>query len=177
MVSVWGPGSERFVARVGFNLAARLDTPPEPPTRDELRAQAETIGWQLPALLDATDDEPSFNRVRDVTCETWHTDRIVWIGDAAHAVHPISGIGASLALQDARVLAQELATGAPERYSEAFVRFEERRPGDATCVKCEARFEAAVTFLESESLRQLRNMVVKHTTLFDLFLTRRATER
>lgn len=70
-----------------------------------LRAQAETIGWQLPELLDGTDDDPFFDRVRAVTCETWHTDRIVLIGDAAHAVHPISGMGASLALQDARVLA------------------------------------------------------------------------
>ncbi|WP_321112589.1 FAD-dependent oxidoreductase [Halorussus salinisoli] len=63
MVSVWGPSSEGFVTRVGdrvgFNLAARLDIPPEPPARDALRAQAETIGWHLPALLDGTDETRS----------------------------------------------------------------------------------------------------------------------
>lgn len=180
MVSVWGPGSEGFVARVGdrigFNLAARLDAPPEPPARDALRAQAEQIGWQLPALLDGTDDEPFFDRVRDVTCETWHTDRVVLIGDAAHAVHPISGMGASLALQDARVLAQELATGAPKRRSEALTRFEGHRRGDAIRVKREARFEAAVMFLESEHLRQLRNKIITHTPLFDWFIKRRAVD-
>jgi 2-polyprenyl-6-methoxyphenol hydroxylase-like FAD-dependent oxidoreductase len=109
MVSVWGPGSEGFVARVddrvGFNLAARHDPPVAGPTCETLRDHAEAIGWKLPALLDGTDDQPFFDRVRDVSCERWHTDRVVLLGDAAHAVHPISGMGASLALQDARVLA------------------------------------------------------------------------
>ncbi|WP_212750766.1 NAD(P)/FAD-dependent oxidoreductase [Haloterrigena sp. H1] len=62
MTSVLDPDSEGFVARigdrVGFNLAARLETPPSPPARDLLRTQAETIGWKLPALLDQTDAEP-----------------------------------------------------------------------------------------------------------------------
>lgn len=178
MVSVWGPGSEGFVARVGdrvgFNLAARLDSPPEPPGRAALRRQAEAIGWQLPALLDGTDDEPFFDRVRDVTCEHWHTDRIALIGDAAHAVHPISGMGASLALQDARVLAQELATSRSDRLSDTFANFESRRRAAATRVQRMARVEAAITFLESDSLRRLRNSVVKHTPLFDMFIKRQA---
>lgn len=180
MVSVWGPGSEGFVARVGdrvgFNLAARLDSPPEPPAREELRAQAETIGWQLPVLLNGTDDEPFFDRVRDVSCDSWHTDQVVLIGDAAHAVHPIPGMGASLALQDTRVLAQELATARPDQISEALSRFETRRHDAATRVKRQARFEAALTFLESESLRRLRNGLIKHTPLFDMFIKRQASE-
>lgn len=180
MVSVWGPGSEGFVAkvgdRVGFNLAARCDASLEPPAREPLRVQAEAIGWKLPALLNETDDEPFFDRVREVTCDRWHTDRVVLLGDAAHAVHPISGMGASLALQDARVLAQELATSLPE-VSGALSRFEERRRGAATRVRREARFEAAVAFLESEWLRRLRDGFVARTPLFDLFLKRRATTR
>ena len=180
MVSVWGRGTEGFVARVGdrvgFNLAARLDHQPEPPGRAHLRARAEGIGWKLPALLDGTDEDPFFDRVRDVTCERWHTDRVVLVGDAAHAVHPISGMGASLALQDARVLAQELATVSRSDPSGALERFEQRRRDDAKRVRREARFEAAVTFLESEPARQARNWVVEHTPLFDLFVERQASE-
>lgn len=178
MVSVWGPGSEGFVARVGdrvgVNLAVRLTHPPEPPARDHLRRQAETIGWQLPALLDGTDDDPFFDRVRDASCNRWHSNRVVLIGDAAHAVHPISGMGASLALQDARVLAQELATTHPDHLPEALGRFEHRRRPAANRVKRQARIEAAVTFRQSRPLRGLRNAVVKHTPLFDLFIKRQA---
>nr|WP_244420824.1 FAD-dependent monooxygenase [Mesorhizobium japonicum] len=34
----------------------------------------------------------------------WHTDRVVVLGDAAHAVAPHSGQGASMAIEDAVVL-------------------------------------------------------------------------
>ncbi|SFS45572.1 2-polyprenyl-6-methoxyphenol hydroxylase [Halostagnicola kamekurae] len=176
MVSVWGPGSEGFVARVGdrvgFNLAARHDTPVAGPARETLRDHAEAIGWKLPALLDGTDDEPFFDRVREVSCESWHTDRIVLIGDAAHAVHPISGMGASLALQDARVLAQELLTTDRSSSRKAFSRFEQRRRPDAKRVHRTARVESTFTLLKSPVLRRARNGLTKRTPLFEWFLKR-----
>lgn len=178
MVSVWGPGSEGFVARVGgrlgLNFAARLDSPPAPPAREVLCDRAEAISWRLPELLSGTDETPFFDRVREVSCKNWHTDRVVLVGDAAHAVHPISGMGASLALGDARVLAQELATARPGDVSSALERYERRRRDDVRSVKRAARFEAAVTFLESDRLRRLRDTVVERTPVFDLFLSRQA---
>lgn len=179
MVSVWGPGTEGFVARVGdrvgLNLAGRFDSPPEPPARSLLRTRTEAIGWRLPDLLEETDEEPFFDRIRDVVCETWHTDRIVLVGDAAHAVHPISGMGASLALQDARVLAQELATARLDDPADALERFERRRRPAARRVRRQARIEAATTLLESSLLRRLRNAVVARTPLFETFIRRQAT--
>ncbi|WP_414943213.1 FAD-dependent monooxygenase [Amycolatopsis sp. cmx-11-32] len=50
---------------------------------------------------------PSNTRTLD-TMPAWHTDHIVLIGDAAHAVPPATEQGAALALEDAVVLGQTL---------------------------------------------------------------------
>ena len=58
----------------------------------------------------------------------WHNGRLIAIGDAAHAPSPTSGQGASLAIEDAVVLAKCLRDlPSPQA---AFARFEAtRRPG------------------------------------------------
>lgn len=63
----------------------------------------------------------------------WSAGRVVLIGDAAHAVTPHSGQGASMALEDALVLAAAIAAEATP--AQAFERFESLR---------RARVEAAV---------------------------------
>ncbi len=55
----------------------------------------------------------------------WFTDRVVLMGDAAHAVTPHSGQGASMALEDALVLAACIGAEASPRA--AFRRFESLR--------------------------------------------------
>ncbi|MFI7133326.1 FAD-dependent oxidoreductase [Nonomuraea sp. NPDC050153] len=57
----------------------------------------------------------------------WHRGRVLLTGDAAHATSPSSGQGASLAIEDAVVLARCLRDSGS--HTEAFARFEaERRP-------------------------------------------------
>ncbi|MFD5089841.1 FAD-dependent monooxygenase [Amycolatopsis thailandensis] len=62
---------------------------------------------------------PSSTRTLD-TLPTWHTDQIVLIGDAAHAVPPATEQGAALALEDAVVLAQQLVSSRVATALEAF---------------------------------------------------------
>ncbi|NKI41550.1 FAD-dependent monooxygenase [Streptomyces physcomitrii] len=68
-------------------------------------------GWEVPGLLakmwDASDFY--FDRVEQVHLDTWSTRRTVLVGDAAYCASPMSGIGTSLALVGAYILAGELS--------------------------------------------------------------------
>ncbi|MBL7255181.1 FAD-dependent oxidoreductase [Paractinoplanes lichenicola] len=76
-----------------------------------IRATPEVLGpWN-------TDDLP---RVR-----VWHSNRAVLIGDAAHAVAPSSGQGASMAFEDAVTLGLCLPAGSP--VADGLAAYEQRR--------------------------------------------------
>lgn len=65
---------------------------------------------------------------------TWHSQRMVLVGDAAHAVSPSTGQGASLAVEDAVVLARTLADS--DDLPTAFQSYtEERRPRTTRVLK------------------------------------------
>ncbi|MCX5748334.1 MAG: NAD(P)/FAD-dependent oxidoreductase, partial [Proteobacteria bacterium] len=63
------------------------------------------------AMLDTLDDlDPVvFTQYRDVAMWPWHAERIVFLGDAAHATSPQLGQGANLALIDAVTFADCVA--------------------------------------------------------------------
>lgn len=54
-------------------------------------------------------DQVLFAEYHDVVMGQWHTDDVVYLGDAAHATSPQLGQGCNLALVDAQVLTQALA--------------------------------------------------------------------
>ena len=69
---------------------------------------------------------------------SWHTDRMIAVGDAAHAPSPTSGQGASLSLEDAVLLATSLRDIQPA--AAAFAHFEAvRRPRVEKIIKAAAR--------------------------------------
>lgn len=74
-----------------------------------LQNQVQSHEWLLPEVLEALDDPDAIYHDQNYRVEAaqWHRNRLVLIGDAAHAMHPTVGMGASLALEDAFVLAEE----------------------------------------------------------------------
>src|SRR5262245_50092333 len=77
-------------------------------------------------IIEATADEVAAFPVYDMPAvPTWHRDSMVIIGDAAHATSPSSGQGASLAIEDAVVLAKCIRDH--ENSSAAFVTYERLR--------------------------------------------------
>ena len=76
--------------------------------RDEL---ARAMPWLAGRLEDALGswDDVGFLEVRVNRLRRWHQPGLLCIGDAAHAMSPIGGVGINLAIQDAVAAANELA--------------------------------------------------------------------
>jgi 2-polyprenyl-6-methoxyphenol hydroxylase-like FAD-dependent oxidoreductase len=73
-------------------------------------------GWKREVLSYMSEAAPVLEQLRapgdllvseyhDVVMSRWHGDRVVWLGDAAHATSPQLGQGCNLALIDSAVLA------------------------------------------------------------------------
>jgi 2-polyprenyl-6-methoxyphenol hydroxylase-like FAD-dependent oxidoreductase len=76
-----------------------------------LRREFEDAGWQAKRLLDAMDQAPDFyfQAVQQIKMSKWSHSRVVCLGDAAYAPTPLTGMGTSLAITGAYVLAGELS--------------------------------------------------------------------
>lgn len=76
-----------------------------------LRERFGDLEWEVPRILDAVDasDELYVEDLTQVRCRTWSKGRVVLTGDAAWCVTPVGGVGTSLALVGAYVLAAELS--------------------------------------------------------------------
>ncbi|MDI1460813.1 FAD-dependent monooxygenase [Catellatospora sp. KI3] len=70
------------------------------------------VGWEAPRVLDALGGAEEFycELVGQVHAPRWSRGRVALLGDAGYCASPISGMGTSLALVGAYVLAGELAT-------------------------------------------------------------------
>lgn len=83
-------------------------------------------GWEAPRLSQAIadSDDVYFDAVSQVIAPRWHKGRMGMIGDAAYCPTPISGMGTSLAILGAYILAGELAKN--EDHTKAFEAFESK---------------------------------------------------
>lgn len=76
-----------------------------------LRKEFSGAGWQAQRLLDSMAQAPDFyfHVIEQIKMDTWSKNRVVCIGDAAHAPTPITGCGTTLAITGAYLLAGELS--------------------------------------------------------------------
>lgn len=84
------------------------------------------VGWLTPQLITAmhTADDFYLDSMGQVRMDRWSRGRVGLIGDAAYCPTPLTGLGTSLALVGAYVLAGELSR-AGDDHQRAFARMEE----------------------------------------------------
>ena len=88
--------------------------------RAGLAAFRQSVAQAVPLFADRVDDLKDWDQIKLLTVavnrlERWHRPGLLCIGDAAHAMSPIGGVGVNLAVQDAvaaaNILWQPLAAG------------------------------------------------------------------
>ncbi|MGW0178430.1 FAD-dependent monooxygenase [Nocardia sp. NPDC003345] len=108
------PHPEPGTAAAGFFLRSA----PRSFDRGDLDAQKRIVvrafdgdGWEVPGMLRGIRDTPDFyfDRVHQIEMPAWSRGRTALLGDAAYCASPMSGIGTSLALVGAYLMAGELA--------------------------------------------------------------------
>lgn len=86
-------------------------------------------GDDVRKILNRLDGANRIERLRlaDLRAPRWHDGRTVLIGDAAATVLPVAGVGASLAMESAAVLADELSRTDARHLPNALRLYEQRR--------------------------------------------------
>ena len=109
------------------DVVASVTEDPAGQDLDRLRALFAEFAEPVPSIFRALEDWHSihFSPIEEIVVDTWVEGRVVLIGDAAHATSPNMAEGASMALEDALVLAHMLARNGS--LSEALSAFSERR--------------------------------------------------
>lgn len=81
-------------------------------TQEELlRREFADAGWEAQRFLDSMDRGPDFyfQNIQQIKMAKWSKSRVVCLGDAAFAPTPLTGMGTSLAITGAYILAGELS--------------------------------------------------------------------
>ncbi|MFJ6754551.1 FAD-dependent monooxygenase [Streptomyces sp. NPDC091273] len=118
-----GPGGLVVSARPGrlpgeIKAGFSFRSPPLSYDRRDIAAQQELlarrfahVGWETPRLLRAMSAAPDFflDSMGQVRLDSWSRGRVALLGDAGYCATPLTGLGTSLALVGAYVLAGELA--------------------------------------------------------------------
>jgi 2-polyprenyl-6-methoxyphenol hydroxylase-like FAD-dependent oxidoreductase len=152
-------------AKAGFYLVS----PPRDDHRGDVDEQkrflAEAfagLGWEVPRLLEAMWQAPDFyfDRIGQVHLDSWSAGRVVLVGDAAYCPSPLAGVGTSLALVGAYVLAGELAA-ADGDHAVAFARYQAAMAGYVAKGQKLAKGNAPGLIPRSRSQIWLRNQFIR----------------
>ncbi len=164
----WGAGA--FVGL--YPVAGRLGIFVGGPMRDlRHRTAADVAAYVRRDLLDgplrralASADfsgQPYFWAMDDRRSQRWHSDRVVLLGDAATGFLPTAGVGASMAMKSAGLLAEALAAAHPDRLGQALAGYEARQRHRVEHAQETSRSLARLMFLDGSVAVMLRDQAMR----------------
>lgn len=166
----WGAG--RFVGlypapgRLCSFIAASVPEGDVDPVEQRVERIRELFGGFRGAAARAIEALPDGDEIwhddfLDLPLDTWHRGRVVLTGDAAHAILPTAGIGASMAMESAAVLAEELSRTDAVYVERALERYFARRKPRIDRVQRDSRFLGKAVGLSISPLVALRDAAVR----------------
>ncbi|HET6625907.1 MAG TPA: NAD(P)/FAD-dependent oxidoreductase [Nocardioidaceae bacterium] len=110
-------------------------------------------------------ESPFLWRMADVRAPEWVRGRVALVGDAAAAFLPTAGIGASMALESAAVLADELSRTDPTYLPNALDLYVKRRRKRVEATQAQSRRLARLMFLRSQRLAAVRDRAFRFASM------------
>jgi 2-polyprenyl-6-methoxyphenol hydroxylase-like FAD-dependent oxidoreductase len=172
VVEYWGGGMGKFIgmypARRQFCAIAAIQSPPDAPdpvdTRlDRMRNAFADFGGIIPWVLGELPEPERMLRIdfADIHVDEWVRGRVVLLGDAAHAIFPMMGMGASLALESAAVLTEELCRTDSKFLARGLRQYTARRRPRVDRVQAQSRRLGRVVFAGHGLVRRLRDRALR----------------
>jgi 2-polyprenyl-6-methoxyphenol hydroxylase-like FAD-dependent oxidoreductase len=168
---MWGRGTRFGVVPIDerrvycFAVAnAPAETPDPPEGRvQRFRKRFAQFGGPVPEVLRQIEraEQLVHNDLCEVIHRPWHRDRVVLVGDAAHAMTPNMGQGAAMALEDTAVLCELLAAG--RSVGETLALWAGRRQARVAWVQNQSRRIGRVGQWQNPLACALRNLLVRVT--------------
>lgn len=143
--------------------ASPRSAPDDPVTR---RARLDVLfssfpDWARAALGSSNDPTIWHDDFLDLRMPRWTSGRVALVGDAAHAILPSAGVGASMAIESAYVLADELSRASSAQVPEALRRYEQRRRARTDRVQRQSRQLMWMIRPRNSMVTGLRDLVMR----------------
>ncbi|WP_433664283.1 FAD-dependent oxidoreductase [Nocardia sp. CA-128927] len=161
----WGKaryfGYNPTTGSVGCAAALRAAGAPATPSqlRDRLYGVAGPMDWMIDAL-DGIDRVGCFD-LDDLRMPNWQFGRVVLLGDAGAAFLPTAGVGASMAMESALVLAEDLSKVDAAQVPDALRRYVLRRRTRVDAVQNRSRWLIPVMLRRTRFGTALRNTMMR----------------
>lgn len=162
------PGQEVVGCAAAFPREEVSSTPERSNSNESFRelCRRRLRGFDDPLIdhaLAGLDEAPSvdYTPVADVRTDRWQSGRVMLIGDAGAAFLPTAGVGASMAMESAAVLAEELSRVDTAGVPRALDLYVKRRRARVDAIQSESRRVAKLMRLDRKPFIIGRNALIR----------------